>query len=118
MAKQFAAAPSLETIPSNSRLEVELIVGPTCEVLLKSDDESTLRSIDEILAKLADRIDRTRKGRVWSIWIRGHPVHVQIDQSVVALSAGCNCFEDAIILRELAECIVQGVGGISSTSEE
>ncbi|MDZ7616308.1 MAG: hypothetical protein U1E05_04845 [Patescibacteria group bacterium] len=77
-----------------------------------NDDPSTLDSIESLLASLADRIDRTRKGRVWDVWIRGRPVHVAISQSIVALSAGCNSREDAAILQEVAEGIVQAVGGI------
>jgi hypothetical protein len=93
-------------------------VGPTCEVLLVNDDGPTLDAIDALLRSLADRIDRTRKGRVWDVWIRGHPVHVHIDQAVVALAAGCNRPEDLIVLRELADGIVQAVGGIHSEREK
>ena len=93
-------------------------MGPTCEVLLVTDDGPTLDTIDALLASLADRIDRTRKGRVWDIWIRGHPVHVHIEQSSVILSAGCNSHEDLPLLRELAESIVQSVGGLYSEPEK
>ena len=95
-------------------------MGPTCEVLLTIDDAPTLDAIDAVLASLADRIDRTRKGRVWDIWIRGRPVHVQIDNSqpVLTLSAGCNTHEDFMILRELSAGIVHAVGGIYSEPEK
>lgn len=93
-------------------------MGPSCEVLLINDDGATLEAIDAILSARSNRIDRTRKGRVWDIWIRGHPVHIRIDRSVVALSAGLNSHEDASILRELAESIVHTVGGMHSEPEK
>ena len=95
-------------------------MGPTCEVLLISNDRPTLDAIDAVLASVADQIDRTRKGRVWDIWIHGRPVHVHVDDSqpVVTLSAGCNNHEDAVILHELAAGIVHAVGGIFSEPEK
>jgi hypothetical protein len=97
---------------------LEVLVGPACEVLLVNDDGPTLDSIDALLGSLADRIDRTRKGRVWDVWIRGRPVHVQIVDAVLVLSAGGNKPEDMTVLRELADRIVQTVGGMYSEPEK
>ncbi len=95
-------------------------MGPTCEILLETDDGPTQDRIDEVLASVADRIDRTRKGRVWDVWIHGRPLHVIITSSppVVTLSAGCNSYDDVNIVRELAECIVNAVGGLYSGPEK
>lgn len=92
--------------------------GPTCEVLLTNDDRVTIDRIDAFLALCTDRIDRTRKGRTWDIWVRARPVHVNVDQAIVTLSAGCHDAEDWIVIRELADGIVKTVGGISSEPEK
>jgi IS4 transposase len=97
-----------------------MLMGPTCEILLEVDDQPTLDAIDKILVSAADRIDRTRKGRVWDVWIRSRPVHVDVSRPppVVTLSAGCNTSEDFAVLRELAASIVEVVGGIASEPEK
>jgi hypothetical protein len=79
-------------------------VGPTCEVLLEADDESMLDAIDAVLAAAADNINRTRKGRVWDIWVGGRPVQVSVEGSppAVNLASGCNGPEDYRVLRQLA----------------
>ena len=95
-------------------------MGPTCEVLIESDDGQTLDTIDELLTTVADKIDRTRKGRVWEVWIRGRPVYVQVVKSppAVELSAGCNLPEDHNVLRELSLQIADVLKGIASEPEK
>ncbi|MDB5335929.1 MAG: hypothetical protein JWN70_1548 [Planctomycetaceae bacterium] len=44
-------------------------VGPTSEILLNQDDGPTLDAIDTYLTSVSDQINRTRKGRVWDIWV-------------------------------------------------
>ena len=90
--------------------------GPSCEVLLEVDDDSALCAIDAILAAVSAPIERTRKGRVWSVWIAGHPVYVSVERSPpsVSLSAGCNGPEDYEILRKLAGEIASTLGGVAS----
>jgi hypothetical protein len=97
-----------------------VVVGPACEVLLESDDGATLDALDTVLASLANRIDRTRKGRVWDVWVRERPIHVQVVGSppAVELSAGCNSPEDYAILREIAGRIVEVIGGMASEPEK
>jgi hypothetical protein len=89
-------------------------------VLLETDDGPTLEAIDTTLASVAERIDRTRKGCVWDVWVRGRPVHVQVSglSPAVALSAGCNGPEDYAILQELALAIANAVGGMASELEK
>lgn len=95
-------------------------MGPTSEVSLSGDDWSTLDAIDGVLASLADSINRTRKGRVWDVWVRGRPVHIQISGSPpkVGLAAGCREAEDYAVLRELGTAIAVAVGGIASEPEK
>jgi hypothetical protein len=94
-------------------------MGPSCEVLLVDDSPRILDAIDAILALSAERIDRTRKGRVWDVWIRGQPVHIHVEkQLLMTLSAGCNHPEAFIILREIASRIVDAVGGIYSEPDK
>ena len=92
------------------------MAGPSCEVLLEVNDDSALCAIDEILAAASARIERTRKGRVWRVWIASRPVYVSVERSPpsVALSAGCNGPEDYEILRKLAGDIASTLGGVAS----
>jgi hypothetical protein len=91
-------------------------MGPSCELLIQADDGPAVDAIDRLLAKAAEKITRTRKGRVWDIWIRGRPVHVQVSGSppTVELSAGCNQPEDYGVLRELSQQIAEELGGMAS----
>lgn len=90
--------------------------GPACEVLLDVDDNSTLCEIDTILAAFSARIERTRKGRVWNVWIASRPIHVSVERSPpsVTLVAGFNGQEDYEILRKLAGEIASTLGGVAS----
>lgn len=83
---------------------------------MESADDATLMAIDEVLGSLADRIDRTRKGRNWDLWIEERPFHVQVVDSPasITLAAGCNRAEDYGILRRLTKRIADAVGGVSS----
>lgn len=91
-------------------------MGPTCEVLIQTDDGAVLDALDQA----AETINRTRKRRVWDVWIRDRPVHVQVTRSppTVELSAGCNQPEDYDILRELSLQIAAKFGGIASEPEK
>lgn len=87
-------------------------MGPTCQVLLDSLDERTLDAIDRLLSKASERIEKTRKGRVWDIWIKGSPFHVSASAQSVELSAGCSSPEDAEVLKGLADelaCVLSGI---------
>ncbi len=66
-------------------------MGPTCEVIMETADNSLLDVIDGILAGAAERIERTGKGRVWEVWVGGRPVHVSVGGTplAVVLAAGC-----------------------------
>ncbi len=90
--------------------------GPACEVLIESDSGPTLDEIDAVLADLAERIERTRKGRVWDMWVDGRPVHVMVASSPpgIELSAGCNSLEDHAMLERLAGALVERLGGLAS----
>ena len=91
-------------------------MGPTCEVLLEADDGGVLNAIEAVLAATAQRIERSRKGRVWDVWVGGRPVHVSIDGSppIVTLAAGCNGSEDYGLLRQLAQALASALGGVAS----
>lgn len=95
-------------------------MGPTREVLIDADDSSLLEALDALLATASNYIKRTRKGRVWDVWVRNRPIHVQVggNPAVVTLSAGCNASEDAAILREVADKIVEVIGGLASEPEK
>jgi hypothetical protein len=84
--------------------------------LLPSDGPLVLEAIDMYLASLADRIERTRKGRVWDIWVDGCPVRVAVVTSTpaVELSAGCNRAEDYAVLRKLTTGLAATCGGSAS----
>jgi hypothetical protein len=92
------------------------MAGPTCEVLLASNDDSTPDVIDTVLANAAERIDRTRKGRAWDVWVSGHPIHVWVDgpRPVLGLAAGCNGPEDYAVLRQLAADLGSALDGLAS----
>ena len=88
--------------------------GPACEVELPSiPDRVALDAIDEFLTGVCEHIKRTRKGRVWDVWIDERPVHVAVVDSrgAVELSAGCNAPEDYAILRRLGRSLADILGG-------
>lgn len=88
--------------------------GPGCEVKLPSvPDGGALDAIDAFLASVCEDIKRTRKGRVWDVWIDGRPVHVAVVDSrgAIEISAGCNAAEDYAILRRLARGLAEILGG-------
>lgn len=80
------------------------MAGPTCEVIPCYDAPFDLNIIDAALLTVCDRSVRTRKGRVWDVWIAGRPIHVAVTRSssVIELAAGCNGSEDSVLLRRLA----------------
>ena len=88
--------------------------GPACEVELSSiRDRAALEAIDEFLASVCEHVERTRKGRVWDVWIDGRPVHVAVVDSrgAIEISAGCNAPEDYAILRRLGRGLAEILGG-------
>jgi hypothetical protein len=91
--------------------------GPACEVLLESDAPEVLLEIDAVLARVAERIERTRKGRVWNIWVDGRPVDVAVESSPpsIVLSAGCNGPEDYRVLARLAASLAERLRGLPSS---
>lgn len=93
-------------------------MGPTCEVLLQSDEPSALDAIDAFLESTSARIERTREGRVWDLWIDGRPIHAQIVASppAIELSAGCNDAHDYAVLRRVAEGLAAACGGLATES--
>jgi hypothetical protein len=95
-------------------------MGPSCEVLLENDDLATLIAIDAVLDKYADRLERTRKGRVWQLWIDGHPILASVKgpPPSLGLSAGCNSKEDYALLGRLAGAVETAIGGIASEPEK
>lgn len=95
-------------------------MGPSCKVLIEADDGLVLDTIDQLLAKVAEKISRTRNGRDWEVWILGRPVDIRVATSppAVELSAGCNQPEDYIVLRELSQQIANVLGGIPSEPEK
>ena len=64
-------------------------------------NEQVLEAIDIVLTLVVDPINRTRKGKVWDVWIGGRPVHVSVAGSpaTVELAAGCNSPEDFAALK-------------------
>lgn len=91
-------------------------MGPTCEVLLDSDEPSILDAIDAFLETTSARIERTRKGRVWNLWIEGRPISLAVTASppAIELSAGRKGEEDYALLRRLATGLAAACGGIAS----
>jgi hypothetical protein len=90
-------------------------LGPTCEILLEASDPLTLAKIDDALALIADKIERTRKGRVWNVWIQGRPVHLHAtDDNTLGVSAGCNQTEDYEVMLELIQHLCDATGGHAS----
>ena len=91
-------------------------MGPTCQVLMTANDDAILDAVDAVLAGVAERVDRTRKGKVWDLWVGGRPVHVSISGSpaAVTLAAGCNCPEDYAVLRQLAGALASTLGGVAT----
>ncbi len=92
------------------------MAGPSCEVLIESDTGPVLDEIDSILSALAEEVRRTRKGRVWDVWVGGRPVHVMVTGSPpsVELSAGCNDPEDYVVLERLTGALLERLGGLAS----
>ncbi len=93
--------------------------GPTSEVVFEpSPGVDHLKVIDALLAKVSERIERTRKGRVWDVWIRGRCIDVWVEREdgleTVILSIGCKAPEDYAALRELSQQLAQALDGLAS----
>lgn len=91
-------------------------MSPTCEILLESCDVTILDAVDSILSVCAEQVVRTRKGRVWEVWISGRPIGVSVDfdPPAIQLSAGCNSAEDYAVLERLCRALTDRLGGIAS----
>ena len=91
-------------------------MGPSVEVL--TDEPITdehLLAIDTLLSTLADKIIRTRKGRVWTLWIGERPMYVSVTApDCVTLSAGRNSPQDGDILRQWGQRLASLLHGIAS----
>ena len=92
------------------------MAGPACEILIESDLGPVLDEVDLLLSVLAERVERTRRGRVWDIWVGGRPFHVEVAGSPLAinLSADCNDSEDYSVLERLSRALVERLGGQAS----
>lgn len=94
-------------------------MGPACEVVFEPTPAvDHLQVIDALLASVSDRIERTRKGRVWDLWIRGHRFHVGVKLEdgfeYMDLWAGYNSPVDYEVLRELSQQLAQALDGLAS----
>jgi hypothetical protein len=91
-------------------------MGPTCEVMLESAGPAVLDAADAFLACSAERVERTRRGKTWNIWVEGRPFHVEVTTSppAIGLSAGCNGADDYEVLRRLAVGLAAACGGMAS----
>jgi len=128
----------------NQRRRKELLVGPTATIFLpKPVSEQLLVILDSELRSAVSKIETSRKGRNWDIWMASestgftHPFHVHIletserledcgslleelalDSSVfqafVTVSAGCNESEDWNLTEVLAKMIADRFGGITT----
>src|ERR1044072_8637445 len=102
-------------------------MGPASAVYLQTQLEDEVTDvINSHLASVAGKIQQTRKGRVWSIWINDRPIYISLEQTAkvlwdcedelsqlkllpedvpsrIALSAGCNTPDDYAILQNLTE---------------
>jgi hypothetical protein len=93
-------------------------MGPTCRVIAETIAVDILLIIDSTLESLAEDVERTRKGRIWDVWIEGRPFHVDASAGEIALSAGCNDGFDWDILRRLAQGIASAVDGVATEPEK
>ena len=96
-------------------------MGPTCGIVLNSvPTNEQLNAVDDFLARVAGEIERSRKGRVWDVWIDNRPVHVAVVASParIELSAGCKAAEDYTILQNLAKGLAAILNGEVSELEE
>ena len=94
-------------------------MGPSCDVVLIAEDQSALDEIDQLLAALSEHLERSPRGKVSAIWVRGRPVYVDIAlRPVVSLAAGCNTADDYAVLRELSAAIIDKVGGTATEPEK
>jgi len=95
-------------------------VGPTCSVVVESITGETLDRIDEALELLADRIERTRKGRRWNVWINDRPFAVRVSgaNSAIELAAGCNTAEDWELTRRFALSLGSEMNGTATEPEK
>ena len=91
-------------------------MGPACEILLESGDDTILDAVDSVLSACTEQVVRTRKGRVWEVWISGRPIGVSVDfdPPAIQLSAGCNSAEDYAVVGLLCRALTDRLGGIAS----
>ncbi len=91
-------------------------MGPTAEVVTDARiTEEQLLAIDALLSKFASKIIRTRRGRVWTLWIGEHTIDVSASgPTCLALAAGLNSPQDYALLRDLGQRLATRLGGIAS----
>ena len=123
-------------------------MGPTAAVFLKSEASGdVLDELDDELRSIATRIEPTRKGRAWTVWIkadcvpgdRPFDVHVwdtndrlwdcQEDleelglepsevPAYIAIAAGCNEQVDWNVMESLLASIARRFGGVATSPEK
>ncbi len=119
-------------------------MGPVASVYLRTElGESVLLGTDSLLRSVASKIETTRKGRCFHLWIdaesgdRGRPFCLEIWETqerlydcqedlhelglsssdvptYIAISAGCNQPQDWQILRYLVELVAVKLNGIAT----
>ncbi|WP_395738199.1 hypothetical protein [Prosthecobacter sp.] len=91
-------------------------MGPTAEVITAEPiTDQQLLDIDDMITKLAAKFIRTRKGRVWSLWIDERPIHLSVTEpGVLVMAAGLHSPQDYDILRQLGQRLADLVGGLAS----
>lgn len=117
-----------------------LLMGPSIAVFGRiAFVETVLHEIDYVFTTAASEIRRTRKGRVWDVWILERLIYVSVETRrdaienedwhdemlaldlmpevvtvIVSLSAGCNDPVDYELLRALGLSIASVVNGVVS----
>jgi hypothetical protein len=82
-------------------------MGPVRELPHAALDDEALDLIHATLVQIAEKVEATRQGRVWDVWIDERPFHVEADaQSMeIRIAAGCNQPEDHQLLRRVADAL-------------
>ena len=104
----------------------------------RRDLADLLQDLDSFLAERASKLERTRRGRVWSMWTQdGHPLHVDVRDTehiimeieddllqarllpenapyTVSISAGCGGQITRNHVRQLADAIAQLSDGMAT----
>jgi hypothetical protein len=93
------------------------VSGLSCKVVLSSPpDADALDVADAALAAVADRVDSTRKGRVWKVLVSDSPIHVAACDAPpgFSLSTPSSRREDYEALWRTTERLAAAIGGVAS----